>query len=353
MRRLLALAVGLAGVLAPARSVADTASGSQLDGCLSCHADAAMTATLPSGETVSVHVDREKFTSSVHASLECTDCHGGYDAFPHPARSAKNAAEFKAGFLDGCKSCHLDKYEQAGDGVHEKLRAGGNSAAPSCLDCHGAHDVRKASEPRTRISETCAGCHFDVNEEWAESVHGRALLEKGSQDAPVCTDCHRSHDIPDPTQQAWLVRVHELCGKCHSDPEKMKKYGLSANVVETYLWDFHGTTTQLSAAKDSKGSGEPRPTALCIDCHGVHDIARATDPNSPVLRANLAKTCSKCHEGATENFPAAWLSHYEPTLEKAPLVWLVKVGYMVLIPFMIGGLCLQILLHLWRVVVNR
>ena len=29
------------------------------------------------------------------------------------------------------------------------------------------------------------------------------------------------------------------------------------------------------------------------------------------------------------------------------------VAYQVLIPFMIGGLALQILLHLWRVVVNR
>ena len=35
------------------------------------------------------------------------------------------------------------------------------------------------------------------------------------------------------------------------------------------------------------------------------------------------------------------------------MVYAVRIGYLILIPFMIGGLVLQILLHLWRVVVNR
>jgi hypothetical protein len=90
-----------------------------------------------------------------------------------------------------------------------------------------------------------------------------------------------------------------------------------------------------------------------VDCHGVHDITRVDDPGSRVVKANLGRTCQRCHEGATDSFPAAWLSHYEPSWSKAPLVYLVKVFYMVLIPFMIGGLVLQILLHFWRVVVNR
>jgi len=93
--------------------------------------------------------------------------------------------------------------------------------------------------------------------------------------------------------------------------------------------------------------------ALCIDCHGVHDITKTDAPNSAVIKANVAKTCQKCHAGASQNFSSAWLSHYEPTLESAPLVYAVKISYYLLIPFMIGGLVLQILLHLWRVVVNR
>ena len=75
--------------------------------------------------------------------------------------------------------------------------------------------------------------------------------------------------------------------------------------------------------------------------------------STSALKANLQKTCSKCHDDANANFPGAWLSHYEPSMKKAPIVYGVKVAYAVLIPFMIGGLGLQILLHLWRLMVNR
>jgi hypothetical protein len=71
------------------------------------------------------------------------------------------------------------------------------------------------------------------------------------------------------------------------------------------------------------------------------------------MQANLLRTCQQCHPGATRNFSSAWLSHYEPSLRRTPLVYGVKIFYTVFIPFIIGGLVLQILLHLWRVVVNR
>jgi hypothetical protein len=47
------------------------------------------------------------------------------------------------------------------------------------------------------------------------------------------------------------------------------------------------------------------------------------------------------------------MSHYEPSWSRAPVVMGVKTFYAVLIPFMIGGMLLQILLHLWRMAVNR
>jgi hypothetical protein len=181
-------------------------------------------------------------------------------------------------------------------------------------------------------------------------VHGRALIETGNADVPVCTDCHRGHAIADPRTDSWLLQTPQLCGKCHTDPKVMARYGLSTAVLQTYLADFHGVSASLTKGHGHAGA---RLAALCIDCHGVHDIAKVSDPGSPVLKANLVKTCQKCHPGATESFPAAWLSHYEPSWEKAPLVYGVKVFYWIFIPFVIGGLVLQILLHLWRVVANR
>jgi len=65
------------------------------------------------------------------------------------------------------------------------------------------------------------------------------------------------------------------------------------------------------------------------------------------------KRCQKCHADATANFPDSWVSHYEPNIKKAPMVYLVDLGYKIFIPFMIIGLLLQIVLHLWRYAVNR
>jgi hypothetical protein len=93
--------------------------------------------------------------------------------------------------------------------------------------------------------------------------------------------------------------------------------------------------------------------AVCTDCHGVHDIQSAKDPSSSTMQANLTRTCQKCHPDATDQFPKSWLSHYEPSWQKASLVYGVQLFYKFLIPFMIGGLVLQIALHLWRIVVNR
>ena len=131
----------------------------------------------------------------------------------------------------------------------------------------------------------------------------------------------------------------------------MKKYGLSTNVLRTYVADFHGKTA--SFRKATRNAGPEAFVAVCSDCHGTHDVVRADASASPVLKANLANTCQKCHTGASAQFPESWLSHYEPSITHAPAVYAVKLAYLFLIPFVIGGLVLQILLHLWRVAVNR
>ena len=352
-RRFGALAVLAAFSLGSFALAADEPA-EEIEGCLACHGDRDFSLTLPSGESVSLAVDGQAFSSSVHGpGLRCTDCHTGMAELPHPERSVKDRAEFHAGFRDACKSCHFDKYALSLDGVHAKLLAEGDTRAPACIDCHGAHAVRPAAKPRTHISETCGGCHVEVADTYLASVHGSALTAEGNEDVPVCVDCHRSHDISDPAVESWVVKTPELCARCHTNTTMMEKYGLSTNVVQSYLADFHGVTASMSRARKSQTSGAARVTALCIDCHGVHDIMSTKNEQSPVLRANLVKTCRRCHPDASENFPDAWLSHYEPSWDKAPLVYGVKLFYNIFIPFIIGGLVLQVLLHLWRVVVNR
>ena len=52
----------------------------------------------------------------------------------------------------------------------------------------------------------------------------------------------------------------------------------------------------------------------------------------------MLKTCQRCHPDATANFPDSWLSHYQPDLESAPLVYAVNLFYYILIPAVIGGM---------------
>ncbi|MCL4812594.1 MAG: cytochrome C [Vicinamibacteraceae bacterium] len=328
----------------------DAARVEQNDTCLSCHGEAGLEKTLPSGEVQSLVVSHETFAKSVHGDkLACTDCHTDITEVPHEARPFRTKREFSVAYYEACKRCHFANYSQTLDSAHAAAVARGDKTAPLCVDCHGSHDISLPSEPRTKISQTCSRCHAGVSQTYTASVHGSGIAE-GNPDVPTCTDCHRSHDVAGPHKAGWKNRTPELCASCHADEQLMQKYGLSANVMSTYVSDFHGVTASLRAGSDDRNAAV---VARCTDCHGVHDIVRVDAPNSRVLKANLVKTCAQCHEDASENFPDAWLSHYEPSLQRTPLVYLVTLGYKFLIPFMIGGLLLQVMLHLWRVVVNR
>ena len=319
--------------------------------CLSCHAQESLEIVLPSGEKRSLYVDGTRFEASVHGKkLACTNCHGDIKSYPHPPRTFKTLREFTLAYYESCKGCHFDYYTKYLDSVHYALLSKGDSRAPVCINCHGAHYVIPPRVPKFKISQTCSRCHKEIYNRYAKSVHGKALAQTGNADVPACTDCHRSHDIEDPRKASFHLKSPELCARCHTDEKLMKKYGLSTNVMGTYLKDFHGVTASFYRKEQASPA---MFTAVCTDCHGVHDILSTRDPNSTVMKENLLRVCQKCHPTATANFPAAWLSHYEPTPEKASLVYYVKLFYWVFIPFVIIGLVLQILLHIWRLLVSR
>ena len=318
--------------------------------CLACHTDAGLAVKARDGTSIPLQIAADALAQSVHAKVACADCHTAMAEVPHPERAFANRRDLRLALDAQCRRCHFGNYTKTLDSVHQQAVARGDRTAPVCVDCHGSHDVKRAAEPRAAVSRTCAACHEGIATAYARSVHGRAVTQ-GNPDVPVCTDCHRAHDIAGPRQTEWELRTPELCGSCHSNAAIVGKYGLSAKVLSTYLTDFHGKTAALRSKQGTTPTGGV--VARCTDCHGVHDIQKADDKASPVLQANLLKTCRQCHADATANFPSAWLSHYEPSITKAPLVYGVKIGYAVLIPFMIGGLGLQILLHLWRLMANR
>jgi len=319
--------------------------------CIGCHSQPELSINITSGETLSLFVDRAVFDASIHGDkLLCTDCHSTVTDFPHSAREIPTLREYSITQYEMCKKCHFDNYTKTLDSVHYDKLTQGDTGTPLCTDCHGVHNITLPSQPRTRISLTCSECHQNIYDMYAGSVHGKALISENNYDVPVCTDCHLSHTIEDPRTAGFRIKSVDLCVSCHSNEKLMQKYGISTEVVKSYLQDFHGASVALLASQSKDVWPQE---AVCTDCHGVHDIKKPDDLNSAVIKANLVNTCRSCHPDASVNFPGAWLSHYEPSVDKAPLVFYVRWFYRILIPFILVGLIIHILLDLWRVVTNR
>ncbi len=232
-----------------------------------------------------------------------------------------------------CRSCHSENFEESVDSAHAKVLAGGNPNAPVCIDCHGSHDITPPGQPRSKISETCADCHQSVYTTYRTSVHGTALENEGNPDVPTCVDCHGVHNVVGPRDPNFRNDTISICGSCHADEERMEKYGISTDVFQTYLSDFHGRTVNFFR---SKSDNYPSNKATCFDCHGIHNIRRHDDPLSTVYPENLQHTCQQCHADANITFPDAWLSHYSPTWERTPVLYGVNVVYAYMIPGVIG-----------------
>jgi hypothetical protein len=85
-----------------------------------------------------------------------------------------------------------------------------------------------------------------------------------------------------------------LCGSCHADPARMKPYNLQTDQYEKYWTSVHGQ--QLLTKSDVR-------VAICVDCHGVHDIKKTTDPTAKVFPLNVPALCSSCHSDAARMAP--------------------------------------------------
>jgi len=299
--------------------------------------------------------------------LECTTCHADVspDKLPHPA---------KPGPVD-CSTCHAQQVKEYRETVHGKARSGGNTVAATCTNCHGQHDIRRASDPASRtnhanLESTCSKCHGNealiktaklpggnIDRQFHDSIHGKLLSGPGGATAPTCTNCHGAHNIRAPSEDSSRVnRAHipETCGGCHQaiyarfskgqhgklrnegntavpvctdchTAHRIQRHDLPAfqtavieqcgnchnEYLSTYRDTFHGQVTKLGYTS----------VATCASCHSAHDMLPASDPQSTVSTENRIETCRKCHPGAPAN-----LASFDPHAsrhDKArnPLYW--------------------------------
>lgn len=330
--------------------------------CLECHGQPGLTMELADGDTVELYVPAEAHINSVHGELgyACVQCHTDVGEYPHPEFQADNHRDMTLQLNATCERCHQSQFELAQDSVHAAALAEGNLEAAVCSDCHTSHDVRRLTDPQTGellpdarswIPQTCARCHSQIYDKYLESVHGSALIGEGNQDVPTCIDCHGVHNIEDPTTAQFRLNSPQMCAGCHTDPQIMNKYGISTDVLDTYVADFHGTSIVLF---DPKTPDAEINKPVCFDCHGVHDIARGDDPQKGLqVKQNILRRCQVCHPDADENFPDSWMSHYIPSPDNNPLVYYVDLFYKIIIPVVVGGMGVLVVMDAGRIVLNK
>ncbi|NIO05758.1 MAG: hypothetical protein GTN74_14465 [Proteobacteria bacterium] len=146
----------------------------------------------------------QEYVESVHGvvafqgisdSPVCTDCHGIHSIRP-PVDPESSVAEQKIS-LTTCPQCHgaeritreygvsTLKVRSYLDSYHGLAKRGGDVVAANCASCHGVHDIRKSSDPRSMIHEdnlvrTCGKCHPGASENFAQfPVHFIPTLARG------------------------------------------------------------------------------------------------------------------------------------------------------------------------------
>jgi len=269
--------------------------------CLDCHSN------LPEPLGVSA----ETYSQNIHAQkgLTCAACHGGDASADDPEKAMSRAAGWKGKINrkqipELCASCHadaermkkynpglrVDQFQQYKTSVHGMKWAKDDGKVAVCTDCHGVHDLRAPSDPRstvhpTNIATTCSHCHADAEymkpygiktdqfANYEQSVHHDAMVVRGDLSAPTCTTCHGNHGATPP----GVANVTAVCSNCHV---------------------FQAQLFETSQHKDVFATmGLPG----CVTCHSNHAIKHPTDE---MIGTGPKAVCTNCHivgdAGATQ-----------------------------------------------------
>jgi predicted CXXCH cytochrome family protein len=293
------------------------------DYCIVCHADPwqdqeALFSADPQANGSPSHMNLLEFTRDVHfrRGVSCAGCHGGdpedtvmtdptYESMPeaperHEDRTwipefcarCHSSPTYMRGFNPGLPTDQYSKYEESTHGL--LLLQEGDSKAAQCVSCHSAHGIRASKSPRSTVHPknvpgTCSGCHADADymhgylgadgaplptdqfDDYRESVHGQALLERGDLGAPACNDCHGNHAAMPPK----VSSITQVCRTCHAGNGEL----------------FDGSSHKEAFVRN--GWSE------CGECHGTHTVATTSDS---MLAEQSDSLCYECHrEHASDN----------------------------------------------------
>lgn len=285
-------------------------------GCVNCH-------TRIDNEQ---HDISEQWLASVHgqAGVTCADCHGGDPTSDEVTVAMSPDAGFRGvpgrtETVQLCGSCHsdvermrqyqipTDQYSKYRASVHgERLFGKNDTRVAICIDCHGDHDVKKASDPTAKVyplnvPNLCASCHADADKMapygietdqyaiYQQSVHGKALLENSDLRAPTCASCHGSHDAKPPSS----AEVVGVCGKCHTATQALYEQSRHAKLdVGPKCWTCHGTH-DVAQPSEERFFHPQAPEIDCTTCHSSTDRSLILRPTQ--FENDADRRCDTCH----------------------------------------------------------
>ncbi len=253
----------------------------------------------------------ENFKTDIHQQfgLSCADCHGG-----NPAEEDMGLVKDKS-FIgvppreqipEFCASCHsdssymrrfnpslrVDQEDIYWTSEHGQLLEKGDTKVAVCTDCHNTHGIQASTHPKSwtfpwNIPQTCGRCHSDQSymkdykisiaqwDDYKESVHAHALLEKKDLSAPVCNDCHGNHGATPPE----VTSIAYVCRQCHP------------------------SAGELFSQSPHKEVFDELEISECEACHGNHKILPPTDD---MLGTGEDAVCMQCHEPDTSPYQIAF-----------------------------------------------
>jgi predicted CXXCH cytochrome family protein len=171
-------------------------------------------------------------------AANCQSCHGSHHILSH---NNPLSPTYKTNVPKMCGSCHAGIAADYGMGIHGKAVAAGNPKAPVCTDCHTAHAILQPTADAFRMQSTpiCGSCHQDKLSTYRDTFHSQLGSLGGYVQTARCWDCHGAHDIrpasdPDsPINQANLIKT---CGKCHAGANaSFVQYQPHANAYNRHL----------------------------------------------------------------------------------------------------------------------
>ncbi len=170
--------------------------------------------------SLSVH-GRGLTDKGLTVSAVCTDCHTTHMMLKETdERSSVHPAKVQ----ETCGACHKGIYEQYMESDHAFNIQDTLKEYPTCVKCHSAHVISEVDQDKFMIEVTtqCGSCHEETAETYLETYHGKAY-QLGYFESARCSDCHGSHNVlkaENPASTVSQQNIVATCAACHIGANK-------------------------------------------------------------------------------------------------------------------------------------